>query len=180
MGLMDLTDGWLVDWSQRGGRFKEWVRGMHLDAINHGWIRTIATQPMYWWRAVRHIASWIPVLWDDCDWDQADLWIMMREKLRRMRACHTGKEVEELMVAEELLGRLIKDDYCAMEWENHRLKYGDPWPLVSSDKIPVKHPYDPVESEEMSKIIEKEEATRKEDSRYLCQWLHKCWFRWWV
>jgi hypothetical protein len=123
--LMLWTDGWLTDWTKKGGRFKEWIRSLHLSAINHGWIRTLADEPGHWFRSARHILSWVPILWDDHDFDGAYLLIIIREKLRRMRADHERHKITddwetiatEILEAETLLDRIIEDDYFHDQYE---------------------------------------------------------------
>lgn len=125
MSILDLTDGWLTDWEESGGEFKEWVRGLHLTSINHGWFYAIYREPVIWWQNLCHIISWVPVLWRDRDWDHSYLLIMMHEKLCRMRRYHNesrligdwDKIAKQILVAECALDRLIKDEY--MDYINY-------------------------------------------------------------
>ena len=130
MGIIDLTDGWLTDWGETGGRFKEWVRCIELNSINHGYIHTLLCEPGNFWRQFLHVVSWLPALWDDRDWDHAFLYIMIREKLSRMRTSEIefgGKEhADQMKEAVGCLDRLIRDDYVAKDWAAHEKKYGSP------------------------------------------------------
>lgn len=190
MDLVDLTDGWLTDWSESGGRFKEWVRGLHLNAINNGWLSTLWSEPGHWCRSAAHAAGWLPFLWDDKDWDQVYLWKMMREKLRRMRLHHQEDQVvadweriaKEIWVAELALDRLIGDDYAKADWEAHRAKYGSAFDRrVEREDGMVVWPssHDSEEGASIRRIAEREWAAKKSDSKFVGQWMARHWFGWW-
>ena len=159
--FMELTDGWLTDWGESGGALKEWVRSLHLSAVNHGWIKTLASEPVYLCQNALHVISWIPVLWRDRDWDNTYLWIMLREKLRRMRLHHETERIttdwsevsEQIRAVEIRLDRLIEDEYDGEHAEGAAL------------------------AERLKKYNEAE-ARRKRDSDEACELL-KNWRSWW-
>jgi len=174
--IIDLTDGWLTDWSKDGGRFKEWVRGLELEAINHGWVHSIAKEPGLWVDRVRHVASWLPVLWNDYDFDHAYLYRMMQVKVRRMRVRHETARLigdwaivaGQLREVEDALGRLIEDDRHSKMWDEHDAKFGD----LDSRRKEVKNPDGtvswvfedkPGEHESRNRIYDAEEASRVAD-----------------
>jgi len=179
IGITDLTDGWLVDWSQNGGRFKEWIRDIELTAINHGYFYAIVHQPVYFYRRAKHVLSWVPILWDDFDWDSMYMMILMREKLRRMRNHfieeHIVEDYEkialEILIAENTLTRLIDDVYVDKDWEEHRKKYGE-------FKLGKKSSGEE-ESNDVRRIGEKEAAAQLADAKFLGDWIAIHYRTWW-
>lgn len=69
-------------------------------------------------RGARNVIRWIPVIWDDFDWDWAPLARIMEYKLRRMSRLfangnHVGceKDSRRMLICANLLKRLADDDY---------------------------------------------------------------------
>ena len=191
ISVIKLTDGWLTDWGQEGGRFKEWVRSMNLTAINHGWFYAIRMEPVHFCHNVMRVISWLPFLWDDRDFDNAYLWRTMRYKISRMREhisehrIHEGWEqtVGEMEVAEYILTRLIEDKYCEKEWDEYHKKYPR-WfdSLKESDEPGVRVAMSDCSEErhaEASRIFGLEENAKQYDSELIGQWLHRHWRGWW-
>jgi hypothetical protein len=192
--IIDFTDGWLTDWGKSGGRFKEWVRGMELDAISNGWWHSISREPGSWWRRIKHVVSWIPYLWDDYDFDQVYLWKIMREKLRRMREDHEESQfiadwkrvADEIRVAENILTRLIEDKYANEDWERHHKQYGEPFPDFLREELPdgsvMHHPRPDPDGRcgaDIKRITDREWSRKKADAKFLGQYMAKHWWRWW-
>lgn len=78
-----------------------------------------------WWR-VRHffrflkrLCDWLPILWDDEDWDSNKLFRIMQFKISRIRKCieknqrHTcaDRNVRDMRIAELYLDRFINDTF---------------------------------------------------------------------
>ena len=190
MDLIDITQGWLTDWGKTGGPVKEWLRDMHLDAINHGWFDTLWHQPVYWWRSVKHVVSWMPFLWDDRDWDHVYAWRMHREKLKRMRKHHEREKLIadwakvsfEIFQAERMLTRLIDDAYTDADWDAHTAKYGSIWDrkIYHPDgTIELPGNPDPACGEDVRRIGDKHEAMVQADLDALGQHMAKYCRGWW-
>lgn len=189
MDIMELTDGWLTDWGKEGGRLKEWVREVHLEAINHGLVPALLAWPGRWLRAAANAVSWLPFLWDDRDWDQAYLWRVMREKIRRMRLHHERDQVisdwervaGEMRRAEEILTRLIEDDYAVSDWLEHERKYGsildrtEPGP----DGTRVIKSLGEEASDDLRAIADREWSLKRADAELLGKHLASSWWGWW-
>lgn len=70
-------------------------------------------------RRFKRIKSWLPILWNDEEWDYTYLFRIMRFKISRMRkeieknGRHVGyeKQVEEMKIAEFVLNRLAEHDF---------------------------------------------------------------------
>ena len=194
LNVIDMTDGWLTDWGKESGRFKEWVRELHLDAVNHGWARSIAKQPGRWLRRVGHVMSWLPFLWDDYDFDQSYLWMMVREKLKRMRGHQEDERLisdwkrvaGEIHVAEMVLTRLIEDKYVDEDWEKHYKEFGEAFPhhlrYEKPDGSVVHRPRpdpDGRRGKDIKRIADREWQCKREDARFMGDYMAKHWWGWW-
>lgn len=82
-------------------------------------------------RKIKNIVRWIPILWNDVDWDYSSLYLLVRSKIRFMRQhqleCGNHTDCEEvagqMKIAEDALSRLIEDDYAKAEWDAHISKF---------------------------------------------------------
>lgn len=137
-----------------------------------------------------HIASWLPILWQDHDWDSGFMLRIFRHKIHRMRIhfethhiiCDWEKVAKELLVAENLLDRLIKDDYCDEEWERHCQAFGEPghnsytdekgmtvWPSTAGT----------LEGADSKRIFDKAMQLRKQDREMLWDLICRKSETWW-
>lgn len=66
-------------------------------------------------RRVKHILVWIPVLWYDCDWDYSDLMTIVQFKLRRMA---DSIEENDLVVDASLYAKEMRK--AAEEFDKHK------------------------------------------------------------
>jgi hypothetical protein len=70
-------------------------------------------------RFFKRLLVWIPILWNDHDWDYTYLFIMMEKKLSLMREYHETKGLsmdrqkiaKQIKTCEVLLKRIIADEY---------------------------------------------------------------------
>lgn len=146
-------------------------------------LESIFVDPVYrFFMRIRHIIGWIPVIWRDYDWDHVFLYIIMREKMRRMRLNHERvrliedweKVAGELRECEDALGRLIEDDYDMERYRAHREKFGDRMgrseDVVDQDgSITVKVEDIPGEREEFLRIMEAGESERVSDLKLVAK-----------
>ena len=80
-----------------------------------------------------NIIRWVPVIWNDRDFDWAYLAKVMEYKLGRMSGnfkeygCHVGneKDVRRMMVCAELLNRLRTEKHDTLPVTRHNIKYGN-------------------------------------------------------
>ncbi len=77
---------------------------------------------------------WLPIIWNDYDFDQVYFWIIMRHKLKSMRdffnsdyalGANSKKDAENMDLCIKVLDRLIKDDYLINSHIWHDKKWGD-------------------------------------------------------
>lgn len=103
-----------------------------------------------WWRFwlnlpsdifafINRILDYTPLLWEDRDWDHADLLRMIRFKIRRMRKhmekhaiiAHAEDHVTEMAQADVLLRNIIEEDpddeWSAhyYQWDAHKKSFRD-------------------------------------------------------
>lgn len=188
ISIIDLTDGWLTDWAEEGGWFKEWVRSLNLTAINHGWFYSLSREPKRFYENVTTLISWVPVLWGNHDWDHVFLFQIMHHKIRKMRiyqethgiSLHAPKMAKQLRIAEECLDRLIKDEYNQQDYDAYHAKYPtasewikEPSGLYRSTKISDE------QYKELKSISDKQEYLRKQDLRLFSQLFEKHVRTWW-
>lgn len=168
---------WDKYWSKTGGRFKEWIRSIRLAAVNHGYLYAICREPGHFYDNIVHVISWIPVLWDDRDYDYLFLYIVIKHKLERMRRHHEKdkiiadwKEVaDQIGIAIDCLDRLIKDEYVDDDYAKHVKKYGsfmdrgEMVPGPNGASVMYKHVSKPGEVADMRRIGKVEHLLIKSD-----------------
>lgn len=82
---------------------------------------------------VARVIEYSPVLWQDRDYDYRHILTMLQYKLKRTREHITEHQFiqdadlvgEQIAHAEELLRRVLNDDYCKEEQAAHEAKWGD-------------------------------------------------------
>ena len=94
------------------------------------WWRTVGRLTRAWqfprqavWQGLKSLVFWLPVIWKDRHWDHTFIFIMLRHKLKAMRALwirnkrHVGweKDVRRMSVCIFLLDRLIEENYFQMK-----------------------------------------------------------------
>jgi len=73
----------------------------------------------YFKSCVRSLIIWFPVIWNDREWDQHYLYVILHKKLQLMEKYHqehgisadADKVAKDLRICVHVLDRLIKDDY---------------------------------------------------------------------
>ncbi len=82
-------------------------------------------------RKLLNVIRWLPVIWEDTDWDYTYLYKMLYIKIQHIVECETSGKIHEdwennaatMRVAEDCLARLIKDDYASTPWIIHYAKF---------------------------------------------------------
>jgi len=84
-------------------------------------------------RRIRHLISWLPVIWRDQDWDWEYLVIILNRKLSNMEAFFGSDMVhlmnsdsthERVKYARILTDRILADEYFTMAFEAHEKRWG--------------------------------------------------------
>ena len=84
-------------------------------------------------KGIWNLISWLPIVWNDRDWDYCFLYELLKFKLKRMEKylCRYGHSVDNEKDANSIkecmiiLERLIDDDYAAKDWNRIREKWGE-------------------------------------------------------
>ena len=112
---------------------------------------------------IKHVLDWLPILWNDHDWDWVYILDILRFKIKRTRlhlknygfACHTKKSLNKMKKCELLLERLTED-------QNY-FDYETSW---KDDK-------------DLKQRIAREEYLRKQDMDLFCNLFSKHYRTWW-
>lgn len=88
---------------------------------------------MRWLRKIRKIIDYLPLLWQDEDWDFAYILRMLQYKLQRTRNAIESNDIvesapeisEQIRIAEDAIERLLVDDYAPELCAAIEQKYGE-------------------------------------------------------
>ena len=133
---------------------------------------------MIWsfWQNIKRVTSWIPVLWNNYDFDGAYLLIVVEYKLKRMEklfreqghCVHSAKYAKEMKIARLLIQRIVKDSYSDMAFDT--IETGEGFMDIDFQKRPM------VPKQEIWEYGDKQ---KQQDLEYLCGYLKKHLFSWW-
>ena len=83
-------------------------------------------------KRIKNVIRWLPVIWNDMDWDHHYFYVILRTKLSHMEEYirkfghHLGneKDADDMKIAINTIDRLIEDEYLenALKW--HKEKWG--------------------------------------------------------
>ena len=152
-----------------------------------------------WWNIGNYI-SWMPVLWNNWDWDHIFFIYIMEHKLKKMKEYHEKHGIavcssdiaREIGVVLECINRIKKNNYCKVLYAAHNDKYGE----LECEFIPTsgrccemifftsKIPKDQkellaIESKERAKIFKHGEYLMKQDYDYMFDFMSKHIRGWW-
>lgn len=96
-------------------KFPSWIRGQYLS--------------------LKHAIHWLPIIWNDRDWDSGYLLKIMKFKITNMRKHHeryrffvgVDAVILQLKTCEITLERLMADDYCEDIYSKYPMKKDKPW-----------------------------------------------------
>jgi hypothetical protein len=150
---------------------------------------------------IKNLITWFPVIWNDQQWDQYYLLKVLQKKLTlmekyfRTRGHHVDaeKDADNIKLAINLIGRLIKDDYMESAFTPHKKKYGEST-IIFEDivgkekytKLNIKYENQPETEEEIKqerdlflRCCNKEGYLRQQDLKMLFDHLKKHMLTWW-
>jgi len=89
---------------------------------------------------IKRLVDWLPVIWNDYDYDYSSLYRIMRKKLSRMETSIRGgyaltseDTADDIHFAVMLLDRLIANDYLENALIPHKRKWGDIGDLITKE-----------------------------------------------
>lgn len=104
----------------------------------------IVSIPLNFYHNICNIISWIPVLWNNWDWDWQFLMKILEFKLTRMQKFFAsddciikdGSQVSaQIKVCVDLIKKIQNDDWIQDEWDKHEEKWG---PYQRENGIPFR------------------------------------------
>ena len=151
------------------------------------------------YRGIKNIFIWMPIVYNDRQWDHYYFLKMLEFKLNLMAECfkneghgvNAEKDAKRMKMCAELCRRLCEDDYAKIALEQHREKWGDlnfeckkiddsefsevfmSRPKCISEEDKAK------ETIESKKIWEKEEFLKNQDKEKLFDTIKKYILGWW-
>ena len=160
-----------------------------------------------WTYRIIKIVQWIPILWNDWDWENSHILKILNYKLSRVEKAliedpyhtdeKTGKRsgpilAKEVKEARDCIKRILENDYCKKEKKLHNKKYGKLDMILNEDDItygkdgkPLSRGVTwinggPAASRSLMKIYNLEEKRRKDDYKKLFDILTEKSERWWI
>lgn len=107
------------------------------------WDKIIQFKPIYiltdWFDRIVKIIQWVPVLWNDWDWEGTHILKILDYKLSRVQRVmnndpyHIDEKTRKLsgpmyakniQEARNCIARILEDDYCKQEKKEHNKKFG--------------------------------------------------------
>ena len=152
-------------------------------------------------RRIRHLLSWLPIIWHDQDWDWIFLITILNRKLRNMEKFFGGEGAhlsnadnvcDRIRYARILTDRLLADDYEMAVMDRHYARWGEPifeWlPYEEDDasvELEIRHPGIVTEQDaemerrEFRRAIESAKMSKQQDVDQLFGIMAKYIQRWW-
>ena len=153
-----------------------------------------------WKESIQNLWRWFKIIWKDKDWDHYYLFKIMEFKLKNMERYHlTHSHIKDgdvvafkIKICKLLIGRILEDDYCKVQYENHDKRWGkaefnfspvldrpDLESLsINRDKVISKQEHKQ-SNKEFRLISKHENYMRKQDIRYLFYLMNKHIEGWW-
>lgn len=192
--LSSPNEEWTKSWPFR---FRDYI---YLENEAFNWFyRNVWTNITSFIANVKRTIEWLPIIWQDRDWDHAYILRILKYKLSRVRKCITGNNIiegatrvgKQIAYAEFLIDRILEDDYHKDEWAKHEKKWGPycrrrKWTNGSSvgnahrirQNATTHQKWVQQHAEEMA-IYRKQEATKEKDKDRLFKHLKTYLERWW-
>jgi hypothetical protein len=132
--------------------------------------------------------SWIPIIWNDRDWDWYYLALIMEKKIRKMHSLmsrsktstHSRKDLRRMLIVANCLKRIMDDDYSDKMFEKHCNKWGKL--EIEKGRIyrkKVETEDDKIkEIKEFKEIINHEDEMRKQDLELFLRSMRH-FLKWW-
>lgn len=131
---------------------------------------------------IRTVLQWLPLIWEDRQWDWTYLLRVMQFKMRLMRRYHerwrrhsdVEYTIHRLRTCELLIERLLNDDYCTQDYAIYFQKYPSRWRGGGEPRVPNQE-----ERRMFREIMDREVRMRQQDEEALFRLMRKHYRRWW-
>lgn len=155
-------------------RIQEWIDDHNPlpYSLRFWWDDHDIFHPLRVWRKLKNVVRWVPVLWDDVDWDYSSLYSILHFKLKNMRESHekwhnhTDWEeiVAQIKTAEDCMSRLVKDTYAADLWATYHATFSRSHEWVTLENgMRQMSPMSDEQHASLKKIFEEEERQLQAD-----------------
>jgi len=161
-------------------------------------IQNIKNTPRNIKYGVLNLIKWFPIIWQDRDWDHYYLYVILKYKLKRMEKLHidyghamcSEQTATQIKLCVNLLDRLIKDDYDERAYKKYYEKWGrskfdwisidDEYSSlkITNEKVKTKEDKEQ-ETKEFRRASKHEGQMRKQDVKYLFNYMKKHVEGWW-
>ena len=145
-------------------------------------------------RSVKNIIVWFPIIWMDRQWDQWYLYKLLDFKLRLMEnffkyeshLLHSEKHVREMHICRLVLKRLIDQEVYCNHYDYLDKKWGEQGDIIW-DSLPLLPKRERVKTEkdeiqygkDLKRCVEHEDYLLKQDINYLFLMMRKHVEKWW-
>lgn len=146
-------------------------------------------------RKLKKLKYWLPVIWQDHDWDHYYFVKMLRHKLISMLNFYTSdqawcsdaeeisNQIHECVI---ILDRIIEDNYNKIAWIRHDLTWGElelgkdekGYPIFTR-KHAITDELRETEKKRFMTLCEQEDKLRKEDIKKLFELIGENFENWW-
>jgi hypothetical protein len=147
-------------------------------------------------KSIKNLIGWFPVIWNDKDWDSAYIYTILHKKISNMEdffrtdaiiseADRVADEINTVVLA---LQRLVKDEYEEIAFEDHDKKWGKigmieaPWKMHKFNftrKNVTTEEDKKIEKQEMLACFDRVEAYRQCDIDLVCDTMKEKIQEWW-
>ncbi len=168
------------------------LRWSYRFGVLHDIVHPINTARSLFWRVVK-IFKWLPVLWNDSDWDWTSILTIHEFKLRSMANAFQGpyavsmgseRAAKQMLIAAALCKRIREEKYADWKWDVIHELTGE-WATepAGDNAHRLIWPNQKISGEEKRRLVLEasnyEERQRKQDLEYLGL-LHRKYLRnWW-
>jgi len=136
---------------------------------------------------IKRFVDYAPLIWCDEDWDHGYILKMLCYKIRRHRQYlvkfhhHVGwkHDVKNMLIAEQTLDRMMKDDYARKEWSQHWKRWPHRgWGIEQPDGN-TRIEWRRGERKDVGRIFKLEQQRKHADWKFLFNHLYKHLEEWW-
>ena len=148
------------------------------------WLKKIFYHPTM---RVKRFFDYAPLIWKDEDYDWSYIMYMLKYKIKRTREhidehkIFEGYEykVSEMLEAEQMIERILKQDWLSDEFDAHMKKYPTKWQEKENGDMFVESTHDKPEGAEFRAINERRRVLEKADWDRLGYLISNCLQGWW-
>lgn len=153
-------------------------------------------KPFFYLQNYKRFFKWIPVIWNDREWDYYFLFQLLKHKLKKDSkyfekhgiGANNKKIAREMRLCINLIDRIIKDDYCSDMLDKIDEKYGKfilvptnkvGYTSLTREKLKDNEELHEKYRKDTKKMVAHADYLREQDKEFLFDLLKKNIFHWW-